>query len=343
MTSPRVPLLVTSYHAHLSDHLFPERRGWYTCNPKGSECLCKYHNCYDADDADDDAADASDEEPSSCYTTSTRWYQADCTRYAITRTGKRKAMTRCCHGNESSMRDQSQHGLPHCQDAHYLIDGDEVIIDYLDAPPCFKPNDLLIAKHVRFRMNRGCGSGAAVGFLSWSNRQYKIEVDNAANVTLCKLKSKSKKRRPWLVSSDDDSESDDDSDSEDFNGSGPTPDQTTLFCNEFCRAVMYEAPRLRCFHTMASASKMKYAFSLGMFAKCILKWKELHMRCIGKKWEPGGMMYNELIKGDTAQTMCACPADKMPTSLGKRKHEGDINLKLTCEVVLNRPMSSEVM
>jgi len=341
MPAKRVPIRVTSYYAQLCDHFDPDYLGWYTCNPKGGECTCsKSYYCDVDEDDEENPPEASDEEPS-CWTTAIRWRSKETPRFAFTKNGERKQMTHCCTGNESSMKDQERGGLPFSQDAYYLIDGDTVIIDYLDAPTYWKPSGLHKAKHVRFEMDRGLGTGPAVGFRSFSGRNYKIEVDHAANVSFCKMKKAKRKRRPW--ESDDNSDSDSGSDSsdwEEFEGSGPTPNQTTLFCNEFCRAVMYEAPRLRCFHTMALGAKLRYSFSLRMFAKCILKWKALHMRCIGKKWKPGGVLYNELVKGATAQAMCGRATNEMSLLRGKRKYDND---DIDVEIVLERPMSVQVM
>ena len=239
----KIPFRVTSYYTHESDHFSSHRHGWYTCNPGGCGCVC-YNDKHHYGD-DEDATDHSDEE-SSCFTTSIVSRPCDVTRYATTQSGERKAMTRCCYGNCSSMKEMAPRGLHVCQDAHYLVDGDTVIIDYLDAPGYMNPKQLRGSKHVRIRMSRGYGPGPAVGFRDFNGRDFKIEVDHAANVTLCKLKKPRRRRRPWEPLESDNSD-DSASDLEEFEGAGPTPDQTTLYCNEFCRAVMHEAPRLSCF------------------------------------------------------------------------------------------------
>ena len=84
---------------------------------------------------------------------------------------------------------------------------------------------------------------------------------------------------------------------------------------------------------------MRYSFSLKMLAKCTIKWKALHMRCIGNRWKPGGDLYNELLKGTTAQTMCAPATDERTRRVCKRKHG---ELGMGCELVLERPDSVEV-
>ena len=368
MPAPKIPLRMTSYFAQVNDHYVRRPVGWFTCNPGGCRCVCKPSYCYEEGctddeyeeydtDPDEDTNLSQKQKASSCFTTTIAWIpRGNDVRYAVTQKGERKAMTRCIHGNESSMKDFARDGLPKCRDAHYLIDGDQVIIDFLNEHPNTPPHKLRKCKHVRIHMSRGTGLGPAVGYRDFSNREFKLEVDTAANVTLCKMKRPKRRRRRWThkVDSDVSSCSDDESDAsdvdefEEFDGSGPTPNQTTMYCNEFCRALIYEAPRLRCFYTQAMAAKMRYNFSLSMFAKCILKWKQLHIRCVGKNWAPGGAFYNELLKGSTARTMSAAPCteEKKRKAIDMEERKEGTERKamkefhMPLDLIIERPMSA---
>lgn len=286
---------MTSYHAHIADHYTKVDVGWYKCHRKGLYCVCS-RSCECAIFAENE-----DE----CFEIRKKFVKSDGneTRYAITQNGERKPMKRCLLGAHTSMKNICRHVVPSCQDAHYLIDGDQVIIDYLDTPLHLAPNTLRRGlKHIRIYMNRGNGTTPAVGFRNFFGRDFKLEVDKAANVAICKLKKRKPSCRYRMYESESSSD-----ESDDYDIKGPTPYQTTLYCNEFCRAVMYEVPALQCFHEQAALAKQRYSFSLAMFVKCMLKWRAHHMTCVSKKWAPGGLFYNQLLMGATAKMMCAPP------------------------------------
>ena len=339
---------ITSYYAHMCDH-FETHTNVVFCGG------------FDDDDDDDEVCMDNKHNNNNNNKSSNSYLQATATRYAIINGGHRKPMKRCVLGAQTSMKDYCSRSyyscaiVPACIDAHFLVDGNRVVIDYIEGNPrTLTPWNVHLVKHVRLAFNRGVKNQPAVEFWGPDGRLIKLEVDCGANVTVCKVaeQRRSHRRKVRKVrkvqdnsfygdcsldccsdcpedsynhhdhddsngSNDESDESDDDDDDDD--DGDDDGDTNTLYCNEFCRAVMYGASSMGKLQLQIAHAKNRYCLTFGGLVKYMLKWKALHMVCVSKNWAPGGRQYIELLGGETARAM-----SNKHTFTGKRKGREDV-------------------